>query len=187
MRYMSVEGRDLMQRLKLKSHEWFDLESALLRHTPATILSNCAPRPGCLKVKKMLDLPPTRSDALCILLRVEWEKYEYICDQYVTHDLNRFDAMKAAVICSQYDFAVLKRLGDKCKGFGHFSIPYLATCLENESGSVIEALRRESRLDELVSQSPPVELPPKRFPGQLRAVMHENEINAEIERIHKGH
>lgn len=178
MRYMSKDTRALLA--EFPSAPPLLLEALLLWHSLQLVRSHLAP-PG--EIQSLLG-KRTRPDAVTVWILDYADAWMYLCEQYVTTDFNHLDAMKAALIVEQYPLLVIKRVGDKCKALGRFTIPYLATVLESEGAGAIEELRREQRLTELVSQSKPVELPTQRFPGQLRARLHENVINEEIEKQH---
>lgn len=181
--YMSKDAREIVDRFGIGPMLYVIVDDVILRH-PKALLNGCDKH----SVRWILDTIPTKPttlpDAPSASLTQYVDAYLWVCEEYVTHDFSRIDLLKLANILSQYPLEVIERVGKKCKALGHFTIPYLAAVLESEGAGAIEELRREQRLNELVSQSKPVELPAQRFPGQLRARLHENVINEEIEKQH---
>lgn len=93
------------------------------------------------------------------------DAYRYMTEQFVTHDFSRTDLLKLAVLISRNDVEVIRRLGDKCKHLRHFTISYLAAAVDNEGSEVLEAIRKETRMDEAVVASPKLTLPELRPTG----------------------
>lgn len=86
------------------------------------------------------------------------EGYRYLTEQFVVRDFNRTDLLSISHMVRSYDDRAIIRLGDRCKKLKKFKIPYLLATIESEGAEVIEGIRKENRLDDLVRETIYLEL-----------------------------
>jgi hypothetical protein len=87
-----------------------------------------------------------------------YEGYNYLTQQFVVRDFSRIDLLSIAHIVRSYDDRAIFRLGNRCKKLKKFSIPYLSATMEAEAAEVVEGIRKENRLDDLVRETVHLEL-----------------------------
>lgn len=131
------------------------------------------------------DKNPTRADAARIDLRGYDNAYKYLCERYAQRDYDRREAVLAAGICVRYPYAKIVRVTREINGKSH-AMAFLAACLETAKDRDLEDQRRDARVQELLQQSTPVKVPPKRFPGLMSGAIQEWMIDDEIARIVRG-
>lgn len=78
------------------------------------------------------------------------EGYKYLCEQFVVKDFSRTDLLSIAHLVRSYDDRAIFRLGDRCKKLKKFSIPYLCATMDADGAEVVEEIRKENRLDDIV-------------------------------------
>lgn len=184
MFFISKDARLLLDAYQFEvGFTWeaaFVCERAAMRFDPRTILGLSLTFGG---MSAYMDTRPTRADALEFDLAPYEEAYMLICQRYLVADYGRVDALKLAMVAHDYPVTVIEQVAHRCRNAGNFSIPYLATALQNEGAKEIDKLRREQQLNELVASSSAPPPAPLKFPGKAASALVRAEVQADIKRI----
>jgi hypothetical protein len=134
--------------------------------------------------EELIGMKATMPDYPGVRFHDHLEVYRYVTEQYVVKDYSRIDLLRLAEIV-KFEIAVVKPIGDRCKSLKHFNIPYLAAAIQEQGMHILESLRREERMDTLVAQTQPLDLPAVR-PHNIRERIAELDEDAQIDRFLRG-
>lgn len=99
--------------------------------------------------------------------------YDFIFRELLTRDISRRDVLSLADCFRSYPFPIIKRMASDCRANQKFSVSYLVAVLQNESATIIEEARQNSRIEQSIAEAPRPKLP------QLRPTS----IGEKIERL----